>query len=148
KSGVVDPNRIGWGGAGGHRIFIKSNYFPPESIGYMHLSSFLVIGGMHVQAGDPIGRVGTSGHSSGPHLHVQVMNDTTSQDLNPVETLGNIFALHRCDGGIDALPGERISSSTLRPRVSNSLDPNEKAGAHGIGLDRFVSSQRELPYTV
>ncbi|MFF5085343.1 peptidoglycan DD-metalloendopeptidase family protein [Actinoplanes sp. NPDC000266] len=36
-----------------------------------------VVDGQHVNAGDPLGLVGTSGHSSGPHLHFEVHHNVT-----------------------------------------------------------------------
>lgn len=39
---------------------------------YCHLSRVLVSSGQLVQAGDRIGEVGTSGNSTGPHLHFEV----------------------------------------------------------------------------
>ncbi|MCK4801191.1 MAG: peptidoglycan DD-metalloendopeptidase family protein [Anaerolineales bacterium] len=39
---------------------------------YAHLSEFLVQQGEHVNAGDLLGRVGSTGRSSGPHLHWEV----------------------------------------------------------------------------
>ncbi len=39
---------------------------------YGHLSELLVTPGQVVQAGDQIGREGSSGHSTGPHLHFEV----------------------------------------------------------------------------
>jgi len=40
---------------------------------YWHLDDVTVSNGQYVQRGDPIGHSGTSGCSSGPHLHFQVM---------------------------------------------------------------------------
>ncbi len=40
---------------------------------YSHLSEVLVEEGQHVEAGDLIGYSGTSGCSTGPHLHFQIM---------------------------------------------------------------------------
>jgi len=37
---------------------------------YMHLDSFLVTPGERVTGGQPVGTVGSSGRSTGPHLHV------------------------------------------------------------------------------
>jgi hypothetical protein len=42
---------------------------------YWHLDSATVKTGDHVNAGDPLGYSGTSGCSSGPHLHFQVMGN-------------------------------------------------------------------------
>ncbi len=50
---------------------------------YMHQSGFLVKVGDPVKAGQVIGRTGTTGHSTGPHLHFQV--DIDGQATDPVE---------------------------------------------------------------
>src|SRR5580658_7813392 len=39
---------------------------------YMHLSEFLVKEGTNIEKGDPIGRSGSSGRVTGPHLHFAV----------------------------------------------------------------------------
>lgn len=39
---------------------------------YMHLSEFLVKERVHIEKGDPIGRSGSSGRVTGPHLHFAV----------------------------------------------------------------------------
>ena len=39
---------------------------------YIHMSQIHVLDGANVQAGDKIGEIGTSGRSTGPHLHFQV----------------------------------------------------------------------------
>lgn len=51
--------------------------------GYYHLLEALVEPGQAVAAGDPIGRVGSTGLSSGPHLHwdLRVMNVTVDPAL-------------------------------------------------------------------
>ncbi|WEK53302.1 MAG: M23 family metallopeptidase [Candidatus Cohnella colombiensis] len=47
---------------------------------YGHLSQVNVKIGDHVQAGDMLGLSGNTGHSTGPHLHLQVISDGTNMD--------------------------------------------------------------------
>lgn len=59
----------------GLAVVIRHNFaFEGQSIltVYAHLEKILVQKGQHVQAGDPIGNVGITGNTSGPHVHFEV----------------------------------------------------------------------------
>jgi murein DD-endopeptidase MepM/ murein hydrolase activator NlpD len=58
-----------WAGAYGWRVIIRHS--DGTETWYCHLSSFAVRGGT-VQPGEMIGRVGSTGNSTGPHLHFEV----------------------------------------------------------------------------
>jgi len=47
---------------------------------YAHCSKLLVAGGELVRRGQPVALVGTSGRSTGPHLHFEVLVDGVPQD--------------------------------------------------------------------
>lgn len=65
-----------WGAAFGLHIVIDCERLPDGSpglwAGYCHLSERSVAAGQRVRVGQAIGRVGSSGHVSGPHLHFEV----------------------------------------------------------------------------
>jgi hypothetical protein len=80
---VVDA---GWNSGGfGNHVRIDHGY-GYQTI-YGHLSSINVSKGMHVKRGDLIGLTGSSGTSSGPHLHYQI--DQYGQHKNPLNYFSN-----------------------------------------------------------
>jgi murein DD-endopeptidase MepM/ murein hydrolase activator NlpD len=47
---------------------------------YAHMSSISVVNGQSVSAGDPVGKVGSTGNSTGPHLHFEIMMNGVAVD--------------------------------------------------------------------
>ena len=48
---------------------------------YAHLSSIAVKKGSAVREGSIIGKVGSTGNSTGPHLHIEIMSGGYSSDV-------------------------------------------------------------------
>lgn len=67
RAGVVIA-AADWGNAG---LAVEVDHGGGESTRYFHLSAFAVREGQQVAAGQPVGEVGTTGNSSGPHLHFE-----------------------------------------------------------------------------
>jgi murein DD-endopeptidase MepM/ murein hydrolase activator NlpD len=66
--------RAGWFGGYGNYTCIEHGRVREQRLTtcYAHQSQILVTAGQLVAAGDPIGRVGSTGASTGPHLHFEV----------------------------------------------------------------------------
>ncbi|HET6529725.1 MAG TPA: M23 family metallopeptidase [Actinoplanes sp.] len=54
---------------------------------YGHMSALSVVDGQQVQAGDQIGLEGSTGHSTGPHLHFEVHEGTYKNPIEPTAWL-------------------------------------------------------------
>jgi murein DD-endopeptidase MepM/ murein hydrolase activator NlpD len=74
--GVVDF--AGW--QNGYGNFIVLNHRNGQSTAYGHLSRILVKKGQHVDQGSTIGAVGTTGISTGPHLHFEFRDHGVHRD--------------------------------------------------------------------
>jgi murein DD-endopeptidase MepM/ murein hydrolase activator NlpD len=76
-----------WANGYGNVVYIAHGY--GYSTRYGHLSTFSVNPGDHVKRGDVIGHVGSTGRSTGPHLHYEVR--LNNQPVNPLEYILNAF---------------------------------------------------------
>jgi murein DD-endopeptidase MepM/ murein hydrolase activator NlpD len=77
--------RAGWDGGGwGYLVVVRHGYGVRTM--YAHLSAVAVRRGQHVATGALVGRVGSSGASTGPHLHFEVRLRGAAVD--PLTALG------------------------------------------------------------
>ncbi|MFI5958330.1 M23 family metallopeptidase [Cryptosporangium sp. NPDC051539] len=70
--------RSGWYGGYGQIVII--DHGNGVTTRYGHNSELLVSVGDHVEAGDPISKVGSTGQSTGPHCHFEVRVDDVPED--------------------------------------------------------------------
>lgn len=83
---VVAPGRgrvvfVGRKGALGRTVVVDHGYGIQTTYG--HLGDVLVRKGQEVERGEPIGRIGSSGRTTGPHLHYSVA--VRGKAVNPVD---------------------------------------------------------------
>jgi len=83
--------KAGWQGGYGKMVEIRhTNGYITR---YAHLSRLQVKAGIHVLAGDVIGNIGSTGRSTGPHLHYEVRRDD-----KPIDPEDYIWAGDRLAG--------------------------------------------------
>ncbi|WMN11124.1 N-acetylmuramoyl-L-alanine amidase [Marivirga salinae] len=124
---VVEVNST-FGGFG-KRITIDHNGLYQTT--YAHLSEFKVEKGDKVRRGDLIGAAGTTGESSGPHLHYEV-KEIGKDFLDPVDFIQN-YDFKTISEKVESV-GEKSVKSNQKLRVV--LDPG-----HG-GRDKGIVSKK------
>ncbi|WP_436772220.1 LysM peptidoglycan-binding domain-containing M23 family metallopeptidase [Yinghuangia sp. YIM S09857] len=76
----------GWGGAYGNEVVIK--HADGRYTQYGHMSKISVSVGQKVSTGQQVGLVGSTGNSTGPHLHFEVRTGPNyGSDINPLAYL-------------------------------------------------------------
>ncbi|MFF7189745.1 transglycosylase family protein [Streptomyces sp. NPDC008222] len=81
-----DVVSAGWGGSFGYQVVIR--HADGRYTQYAHLSAISVKDGQSVAAGQRIGRSGSTGNSTGPHLHFEVRTGPEfGSDIDPVAYL-------------------------------------------------------------
>jgi murein DD-endopeptidase MepM/ murein hydrolase activator NlpD len=95
---VGDATVVQSGWAGGHGNHVKLDHGGGFATGYSHMSRIAVSAGSHVRAGQVIGYVGSTGLSTGPHLHYELFRN-----------------------------GEKVNPLTVRFTVSTQVDAKELA---------------------
>jgi murein DD-endopeptidase MepM/ murein hydrolase activator NlpD len=127
---------------GGHGNYVKLEHGGGLGTGYGHMSRIAVSPGQHVQAGQVIGYVGSTGLSTGPHLHYEVYQ--SGRTVNPLSVSFAFRAAPGVDKGeLDAVKGKIAQLKGVAPgaalqkytpkgapaTASMSKAPNSKANA-------------------
>lgn len=81
---VSDGRVVFAGWHGGHGLFVKLDHGSANGSGYGHMSRVAVSPGELVRAGQVIGYVGSTGLSTGPHLHYELYRN--GQVVDPLAT--------------------------------------------------------------
>ncbi len=105
----------GW--HGGHGNYVMLAHVGGMATGYAHMSRIVARAGQHVRQGQVIGYVGSTGLSTGPHLHYEVFKDGNA--INPAtmkfQTTVRLAGaeLGRFRARLNALMGTRIGATQL-----------------------------------
>jgi murein DD-endopeptidase MepM/ murein hydrolase activator NlpD len=67
---------------GGYGLLVVVEHGGGLQTRYAHLSRLGVVAGQRVSQGDIVGLVGSTGHSTGPHLHYELRRN--GQPVNPL----------------------------------------------------------------
>ena len=104
---------------------------------YAHLGGVAphIVPGLAVKAGDPLGRIGNTGTSTGPHLHFEI-RDRRDRPLNPSLFIGRAFA------EADELPLRAAQRFGRRVRVAFvSTIPDNKRALMAAKLEREAAEK-------
>ncbi|BBC71433.1 membrane protein [Altererythrobacter sp. B11] len=110
---------------GGHGNFVKISHGNGLGTGYAHMSRIAVKSGAHVSRGQVIGYVGSTGLSTGPHLHYEMYRN--GKTVNP----GSVSFVTRAQlSGRDLVNfrGELARLQKVEPGAAlNRLEPDPDA---------------------
>ncbi len=118
---IQDGRVVSAGNAGSYGLCVVIEDGKGYQSRYAHCSSLAVSAGQEVKRGDVIGAVGSTGDSTGPHLHLEVM--LNGEYLNPyyfVDTGGYDSALPGTPGGpvIPDDPGEAMGGDRFQAMLA------------------------------
>ena len=121
---VQDGRVVSAGEAGDYGLCVVIEDDQGYQSRYAHCSSLSVSAGQEVRRGDVIAAVGSTGRSTGPHLHLEVLHNGTY--LDPYYFVENGGDGYRADGGamgspiIPDYPGEPPSDATYAAMLAEA----------------------------
>jgi pyruvate/2-oxoglutarate dehydrogenase complex dihydrolipoamide acyltransferase (E2) component len=139
----------------GSAVVLRHNNDTLETL-YGHMSQILVKEGQWVEQGTVIGLVGSTGYSTGPHLHFEVLKPTPDGwvAIDPIPQINQSVAqqnttivqptasLNQPTPSIQAsIPGNPLTVTTLQPtNVGNPATPMPQVVSMSIGLNGVVKN--------
>ena len=88
QSGTVEKAEMGYNGGSGNNVWINNGDINGTQVssGYLHMSKYVVTVGEHVDKGEVIGYVGSTGLSTACHLHFSIKKNGVQSD--PMQYIG------------------------------------------------------------
>ncbi|MBO9574372.1 MAG: M23 family metallopeptidase [Sphingobium sp.] len=135
-------NYAGW--HGGHGNYVKLAHSGNLGTGYGHMSKIAVKVGQHVSRGQVIGYVGSTGLSTGPHLHYELFKNGALVNPNSVkftqiaQLSGKALAEFKAQlARLKSLPaGLRESATKVAAAVVPNIAPAASASSGAAGTKR------------
>jgi murein DD-endopeptidase MepM/ murein hydrolase activator NlpD len=127
---AVSSGRVVYAGRhGGHGNFVRIEHNGGMGTGYAHMSRIATYAGAPVQRGQVIGYVGSTGLSTGPHLHYEVYRN--GQTVNPLsvkfaqnaQLAGSELAAFRARLNRLRTIHPYSGTDTARPRLASASAP-------------------------
>lgn len=120
------------GQRGGYGNFVSVRGTDGYVHNFAHLQGYNVQAGAPIQAGQQLGRVGSTGNSTGPHLHYEVV-DNRGRKINPQGILGNALSHGKSllRKGQDILSGK---AGDAIEGAANVILPGSGAVLDGLGI--------------
>lgn len=141
---------VGWAGAYGNRVAVQHQ--DGTVAYYSHLSGFGVRVGQQIQRGSFIGRVGSTGNATGPHLHFEIRRN--GKPVNPFAWLQADFTNVGRHVNLSSMAGVGMNTQSVEWREFIEEEPEPMptpvqatagAGYVGTELDLDEQLQTELP---
>jgi len=109
----ADGRVVRAGRMGAYGLMVEVDHGNGLRTRYAHLSGIAVRPGRRVLRGDPLGRVGSSGRSTGPHLHFEVR--IGERPVDPLLFLAAARRLTALDPGLEELARELLRATAGPP---------------------------------
>ncbi|WP_070932881.1 M23 family metallopeptidase [Edaphosphingomonas haloaromaticamans] len=114
----------GW--HGGHGNYVKLNHGSGMATGYAHMSRIVARPGQRVAQGQVIGYVGSTGLSTGPHLHYEVYKNNVA--VNPA-TMSFTTTSQLAGGDLARFKAQLGRLLAVRPAGADAPEPQKSAEA-------------------
>lgn len=112
----------GWAGAYGNTVEIDGG--GGFSTSYHHMSKVAATVGQNVSAGSVIGYIGSTGNSTGPHLHFEVRMNGKAVDPNPYLSGSTVIpagTTNATPAGLTDIPGSIVNAAKWMTDTVNWL---------------------------
>lgn len=137
---VTDGTVIYAARRGGHGNHVRLSHGGGLQSGYSHLSRFAVGPGQRVRRGQIIGYAGSTGLSTGPHLHYELFRG--GRNIDPL-SVQFVVRAQLSPAELSALRGRLIELTKVRPGAA--LEPMSKSNAEPVRPSREIDRLSNAP---